>query len=119
MLRFTVLILASVAVFVAHAHGAWADNFQIDLTIEQGRAEGGQVGYDTTVGSMIVIRVRTDRSAVILLENFDIGLQVGPLEPAEMIVDASRPGRFALVLRQYDDKRFDGEPLLFINVFPN
>lgn len=119
MFRFAAFILLSVVLLGVRVDAAQASSSQVDLAIEQGGVSGGQVDHDTTVGSMVVIRVTSDRIAVVYLEEFDLGVQVGPHEPADMIVDASRPGRFPVTLRNYDGKPFDGEPVLYLNIFPD
>lgn len=119
MFRFAAFVLLCVVMLGIRLETAQARNSQVDITIEEGAPAGGQVDLDTTVGSMVVIRVTSDRLAVVYLEEFNQGIQVGPYDPADMIVDASRPGRFPVTLRTYDGKPFDGEPLLYLNIFPD
>ncbi len=119
MFRLAALFLIMVAVLGVRPDTAQARNSQIDLAIEEGVPAGGQIDHDTTVGSMVVIRVTSDRLAVVYLEEFNLGVQVSPYEPADMIVDASRPGRFPVTLRTYDGNPFDGEPLIYLNIFPD
>ncbi|MEM7121693.1 MAG: hypothetical protein AAF563_10480 [Pseudomonadota bacterium] len=118
-LQFAAIVLSVFVMLGAPINAALARNSQVNLTIEEGVPAGGQVDHDTTVGSMVVIRVTSDRTAVVYMEEFNLGIQVGPHEPADMIVDASRPGRFPLTLRTYGGDPFDGEPLLYLNIFPD
>ena len=119
MFRIAALALVCVVTLGVQDDVAHASNSQVELAIEEGAPTGGQVDLDTTVGSMVVIRVTSDQTAVVYMEEFDLGIQVGPHEPADMIVDASRPGRFPLTLRTYGGNPFDGEPLLYLNIFPD